>query len=69
VAGKVLKALSQPYLIEGHELKVTTSIGVSIYPEDATELEDLIKKADLALYAAKGEGRGCFRRYAGTAGA
>ncbi|GFO58026.1 hypothetical protein GMST_03510 [Geomonas silvestris] len=64
VAGKVLKALTEPYLIEGHELRVGTSIGISIYPDDGSELEDLIKKADLALYAAKEQGRGCYRRYA-----
>jgi diguanylate cyclase (GGDEF)-like protein len=64
VARKVLKALSVPHHIEVHELQVTTSIGISIYPEDGTELEELLKKADLALYSAKEQGRSCFRRWA-----
>lgn len=64
VANKVLKALSLPCRIEEHELHITTSIGIGIFPDDATELEDLIKKADLALYRAKEQGRGCYRKYA-----
>jgi len=69
VAGKVLKALSAPYSIESHELQVTSSIGISIYPEDGTELDELLKKADLALYSAKEQGRSCYRSYsAGMAG-
>jgi diguanylate cyclase (GGDEF)-like protein/PAS domain S-box-containing protein len=64
VAVKVLKALSLPYHIENHELRVTASIGISIYPEDGLELDELLKRADLALYSAKAQGRSCFRRYA-----
>jgi diguanylate cyclase (GGDEF)-like protein/PAS domain S-box-containing protein len=63
VAGKVLAALSAPYLIDGQDLLMTCSIGISVYPQHGAELEDLVKKADQALYAAKGAGRGCYRSY------
>jgi len=64
VACKVLKALSAPYLIESRELLITSSIGISVYPDDGHELDDLLEKADIALYLAKEQGRGCYRRYA-----
>jgi diguanylate cyclase (GGDEF)-like protein/PAS domain S-box-containing protein len=63
VAGKVLAALSAPYLIAGQSLLMTSSVGISVYPQHGTELEELVKKADQALYAAKGAGRGCYRSY------
>ena len=63
VARKLLKALCAPYQIDSHELLVSTSIGISIYPEDGHELADLLEKADSALYCAKEQGRGCYRRY------
>jgi diguanylate cyclase (GGDEF)-like protein/PAS domain S-box-containing protein len=63
VAGKVLKALSAPYLIEGQDLLMTSSVGIGVYPRHARELEELVKKADQALYLAKAQGRGCYRSY------
>jgi diguanylate cyclase (GGDEF)-like protein len=57
VARKVLEALSQPYLIEGHTLSVTPSIGISRYPQDAADAETLISRADDAMYQAKRQGR------------
>ena len=64
VAQKVLKALSAPYHIESREVLITSSIGISIYPQDGTDLEELLEKADTALYCAKEEGRSCYRNYA-----
>ena len=53
-ASKVLQALSQPYHLRGHEINyVSTSIGISIFPDDAEQIEDLVKKADQAMYGAK----------------
>lgn len=56
-AEKILHALSQPYFIDAHELYVTTSIGISLYPWDGLEAECLIRSADTALYHAKNKGR------------
>ena len=57
IAQKVLDALAQPYLIEGHELTVTPSIGISIFPDDGADAETLIGCADAAMYHAKNAGR------------
>ncbi len=55
-AAKILKALSQPYHLSGHEISyVSTSIGISIFPDDAEQIEELVKKADHAMYGAKEE--------------
>lgn len=61
VADKILKSLSEPYLINGQELRTSPSIGICLYPEDATEDQDLIKKADVAMYHAKANGRGNYQ--------
>jgi len=63
IAEKVAHALRQPMMLDGHELHVSASIGISLFPADATDLDDLIKKADIALYAAKEQGRNNFRFY------
>ncbi|KAA0577317.1 EAL domain-containing protein [Azospirillum sp. B21] len=61
VARKVLHALSEPYLIDGHELQVTPSIGIAIYPDDGTGIDALLKSADMAMYAAKEAGRATYQ--------
>jgi diguanylate cyclase (GGDEF)-like protein/PAS domain S-box-containing protein len=57
VAEKVLLALSNPYNIEQHEMHLTASIGIVMYPDDGTEAETLMKNADVAMYHAKAAGR------------
>jgi diguanylate cyclase (GGDEF)-like protein/PAS domain S-box-containing protein len=57
-AQKVLSALSQRYVIEGHDLNVTPSIGVCLFPRDGDCAEALLTAADTAMYYAKGMGRG-----------
>ncbi len=52
-AAKILEALRKPHLIDGHELHITASIGIVTYPEDGTDVETLMKKADQAMYHAK----------------
>jgi diguanylate cyclase (GGDEF)-like protein len=56
-AAKILDALREPHLINDHELHVTGSIGIVTYPDDATDVETLMKKADVAMYHAKETGR------------
>ncbi|SMF69541.1 PAS domain S-box-containing protein/diguanylate cyclase (GGDEF) domain-containing protein [Azospirillum oryzae] len=61
VARKVLHALSEAYLIDGHELQVTPSIGIAVYPDDGIGIDALLKSADMAMYAAKEAGRATYR--------
>ena len=61
VAEKLLELLSQPCQLEQHELVVTPSIGIALYPGDGEDFEALSKCADVAMYRAKHEGRHCFR--------
>ncbi len=57
LAGELLKVLSQPFYIAGHEFFVGASIGVATYPDGGAEPETLLKNADVAMYAAKQSGR------------
>ena len=56
-AEKILQALREPHLIDQHELHITGSIGIVTYPDDGTDAETLMKKADFAMYHAKETGR------------
>jgi diguanylate cyclase (GGDEF)-like protein len=56
-ARRMLEAVAEPHTIDQHELHVTTSIGVSVYPSDGLDAETLIKNADAAMYQAKDSGR------------
>ena len=58
---RIIASLSQPYSIEGSRCIIGASIGVAVSPVDGRSSDDLIRNADLALYAAKGTGRGCVR--------
>lgn len=55
-AQKILRAVSAPITVEGREIFLTCSIGISLYPNDAGDPEELVKNADLAMYQAKGQG-------------
>jgi diguanylate cyclase (GGDEF)-like protein/PAS domain S-box-containing protein len=57
VAMKIIEAVRYPFHIEGREFFITTSIGISLFPEDGTDAESLIKNADTAMYQAKEVGR------------
>jgi diguanylate cyclase (GGDEF)-like protein len=63
LARTVIAALSQPYSIDGNTISIGCSIGVAIAPHDGEDSETLVRNADLALYAAKADGRGVHRFY------
>jgi diguanylate cyclase (GGDEF)-like protein/PAS domain S-box-containing protein len=61
IAQKVLDIVAQPARVEGHELYVTTSIGIALYPNDGDSAESLLKNADNAMYRAKELGRNLYQ--------
>lgn len=63
VAKNVLKTCEQPIYIEGHELRVSASIGISVFPDDGKNQQILFKNADMAMYQCKAEGRNYYRFY------
>jgi diguanylate cyclase (GGDEF)-like protein/PAS domain S-box-containing protein len=65
MAADIIDSLSQPYSIDGCRCIIGASIGIAVSPFDGFTSEDIIRNADLALYAAKGSGRGRFRFYSG----
>jgi diguanylate cyclase (GGDEF)-like protein/PAS domain S-box-containing protein len=56
-AEKILQAVGEPHHIDQHDIHVTTSIGIVLYPDDGTDAETLLKNADSAMYQAKDSGR------------
>jgi diguanylate cyclase (GGDEF)-like protein/PAS domain S-box-containing protein len=60
-ARRILKAMKEAHSIEGHELYVTTSIGISVYPDDGLDAPTLLRNADTAMFQAKWAGRQNFR--------
>lgn len=61
VAEKILKTVSSPYMLQGNQIQVTVSIGISVYPFDAQDTSALIKLADQAMYEAKRSGRNQYK--------
>lgn len=62
-AARLIEALQQPIRIGEHELSITTSIGISLYPDDSVDAALLIRKADAAMYRAKAQGRNGFQHF------
>ncbi len=60
IAASIIKKMADPFVIAGNELNVSASIGITIYPADGDSSEQLLKNADIAMYAAKNAGRGRF---------
>jgi diguanylate cyclase (GGDEF)-like protein/PAS domain S-box-containing protein len=63
VAQRILELFNEPFMLEGKEIFVSTSIGIAVYPDDSTGADDLIKQSDSAMYLAKRSGRNNFRFY------
>ena len=63
VAEKILEDAAHPFRLEGRELFVTASIGISLYPDDGADAETLVKNADTAMYRAKEQGRDNYQLY------
>ncbi|SFS12645.1 EAL domain-containing protein [Sphingomonas jatrophae] len=63
LAGTIIEALSQAYLLSGSSISIGCSIGIAVAPHDGDDSDVLIRNADLALYAAKADGRGVHRFY------
>ena len=60
LASRLVAVLAEPYDIDGHEVVIGASIGITVAPGDGTDPDQLLKNADMALYRAKAEGRGMF---------
>jgi diguanylate cyclase (GGDEF)-like protein len=58
VAAKLLHGLASPFLVEARELEIGASVGIALFPEHGTDAETLLRRADMALYAAKRERSG-----------
>ena len=56
-ANRILEQLTQPITIAGHEILFSTSIGISLYPENSEDIQTLLKQADIALYRVKAAGK------------
>lgn len=65
VAQKILLAIARPFILQGNELNVTASIGISTYPQDGLDEQTLTKNADIAMYQAKEKGKNNFQFYSG----
>ncbi len=63
IAEKLIVSLKSPFYLEGEEIFTNMSIGVSVYPTDADNVDNLLKYADSAMYRAKLEGKGTYRYY------
>lgn len=60
LAERVVEAMAAPFDLQGHQVMIGASVGVSVAPSDGDDADELLKKADMALYRAKADGRGAF---------
>jgi diguanylate cyclase (GGDEF)-like protein/PAS domain S-box-containing protein len=63
IVESILKAFNRPFIIDDHDLLVTPSIGLAVFPDDGSETGELLRNADLAMYQAKDAGRNTFQYY------
>jgi diguanylate cyclase (GGDEF)-like protein/PAS domain S-box-containing protein len=65
IASKILETIRKPFAFDGHEIHITTSIGIAMYPDDGEDADTLMRDADIAMYRAKAKGRDNYQRYSG----
>ncbi|HEY9182018.1 MAG TPA: EAL domain-containing protein, partial [Gammaproteobacteria bacterium] len=65
IAVKILEAIKRPFLVDGREAFVSASIGIALCPDDGDTAEELLRRADMAMYSAKDSGKACYRFFAG----
>jgi diguanylate cyclase (GGDEF)-like protein len=63
IADKILAVIAEPFMLHGHEVSTTVSIGIALCPRDADDYAELLKNADSAMYHAKSKGRGNYQFY------
>jgi len=63
VAAAILETMAQPFQLDAETAYVSASIGITFYPQDGTQIDELFKNADQAMYAAKSMGRNCFQYF------
>ncbi len=63
LVSKILESLRKPFFVDGHKIYITASIGISIFPKDGDDPQTLVKRADMAMYKVKENGRNNFRYY------
>ena len=63
VARKIVEVIAEPFVIDGQELFVSASVGISLYPDDAADIDVLVRNADAAMYRAKDSGRNAYAFY------
>ncbi len=66
IAERIAESLSKPLAHDGHEFVITPSIGIAVYPDDGTDIDTLVKNADVAMYQAKAAGRNNHCMFSGT---
>lgn len=62
MAEKILTALSQPFILGRHTVNISASLGIAIYPDDGSDMETILSKADSAMYQAKHEGSNIYKK-------
>lgn len=63
VAEKIISALSEPILLKGHQVQITASVGIALFPDHAADADGLVTRADIAMYEAKQRGKNTFALY------